>query len=369
MTEIQADTYKIVIAKNSYKAINKFLKAKKGAFSKLFILVDENSLKYCYSPLVEQIEVFKQAEIIEIESGETSKNIEVCAQIWETLSEYGADRKSIVINLGGGIISDLGGFIASTFKRGIEFINIPTTLLSQVDASIGGKVGINLNNIKNEIGVFNTPSAVFVNSDFLMTLPKREVLSGFAEILKHALIADKEYWKELKETDIFHADWDKIIEKSIQIKNTIVLKDPTETGMRKALNFGHTIGHAIETYSLEQRNLKPLLHGECIAIGIICEAYLSVKVGKLSKEELTEITVVVLSTFKNSNPTNLEAERLLELMKHDKKNDKGAIYFTLLSSIGTVEINKIVKSDLIKQSLNYYSEQLALSKQEVIADK
>jgi len=358
MIEIQSPTYKIIITKDIAKAINKFFKAKKATFSKLFILVDENSLKYCYPSLVEQIEVFKEAEIIEIESGEASKNIEVCTQIWQTLSEYGADRKSIIINIGGGVISDLGGFVASTFKRGIEFINIPTTLLSQVDASVGGKVGIDLNNIKNEIGVFNHPSAVFVNTEFLKTLPVRQLLSGFAEMLKHTLIADKMYWEKLKNTDIENADnWDELIEKSIHIKNDIVVQDPLENSIRKTLNFGHTIGHAIETYSLEQQDEKTLLHGECIAIGMICEAYLSHKIGKLSKEELTEITHFILSVYENLSIKEMETERLLELMKHDKKNENGDINFTFLSAIGSAEINKTAKPDLIKEALKYYSEQ------------
>jgi 3-dehydroquinate synthase len=180
MTEIKAGTYSVFVSKNSAKEINRFLKAGKNKYSKLFIMVDDNTLKCCYPQLVENIDFFKDAEIIEIESGEESKNINVCIQIWNTLSEFGADRKSLFVNLGGGVISDMGGFIASTFKRGIDFINIPTTLLSQVDAAVGGKVGIDLNHLKNEIGVFNNPAAVFVDSSFLNTLDKRQILSGFA---------------------------------------------------------------------------------------------------------------------------------------------------------------------------------------------
>jgi len=362
MIEIQANNYKITVVKDIYKAINKFFKSKQKTFSKLFIIVDENSLKYCYPQLVEKIALFKNAEIIEIESGEASKNIEVCTQIWSALSEYGADRKSMIINLGGGVIVDMGGFIASTFKRGIEFVNIPTTLLAQVDASVGGKVGVDLNNIKNEIGLFNNPSAVFVNSDFIKTLPQRQLLSGFSEIIKHALIADKTYFNQLKSLVIKNADWDSIIEKSIRIKNEIVINDPEEKNNRKALNFGHTIAHAIETYSLEQHNTKTLLHGECVAVGMICEAYISNKTGKLSDDELGEITNFILSVFENISIKNMAVERLLEVMKHDKKNDKGDIYFTLLSSIGKYEINKTAKPDLIKEALKYYSEQLVLSK-------
>ena len=201
MTEIRSNTYSVFISNDISKEINRFLKANKSKYSKLFILVDENSLKFCYPQLVEKIEAFGDAEIIEIDSGEQSKTLEVCIQIWNALSEYGADRKSLFVNIGGGVIGDMGGFIASTFKRGIDFINIPTTLLSQVDASIGGKVGVDLNHLKNEIGVFNNPAAVFINSNFLNTLDKRQILSGFAEIIKHALIADYNYWKKVMNAD------------------------------------------------------------------------------------------------------------------------------------------------------------------------
>lgn len=363
MTEIKASNYSVFIAKGIAKEINKFFKANKNKYSRVFILVDENSLKFCYPQIVEQIVSFKEAEIIEIESGEESKTIEVCAQIWTTLSEYGADRKSLFVNLGGGVICDMGGFIASTFKRGIDFINIPTTLLSQVDASIGGKVGIDLNHLKNEIGVFNTPSAVFVDSTFLNTLNKRQILSGFAEIIKHALIADADYWKVVQKTDFSEMDnFDKLIEHSVRIKNQIVTKDPRENSLRKTLNFGHTIGHAIETFSLEDNNKRSILHGEAVAVGMICESYLSYKINKLKPEQLDEITQFIIQKFPVIKLEQMDHHRLIELMKHDKKNDKGDINFSLLNEIGKCEINKITKADLIKESLKYYSEQIKLFK-------
>jgi 3-dehydroquinate synthase len=249
MTKIKASDYSIFVSKNITKEINRFLKEKANIYSKLFILVDENTLKYCYPQLVDCIPAFKHAEIIELESGEASKNIEVCSQIWATLSDFKADRQSIIINLGGGVIGDMGGFIASVFKRGIRFINIPTTLLSQVDASIGGKVGVDLNNFKNEIGLFCNPLAVFIDPTFLNTLDKRQLLSGFAEIIKHALIADADYLQKVKQTDSNDIEnFQDLIETSIHIKNKIVQEDPFEKNNRKALNFGHTIGHAIETF-------------------------------------------------------------------------------------------------------------------------
>lgn len=363
MTEIRSNSYSVFISNDIAKDINRFLKANKTKYSKLFILVDENSLKFCYPQLVEKIEAFEDGEIIEIDSGEQSKTLEVCIQIWSALSEYGADRKSLFVNIGGGVIGDMGGFIASTFKRGIDFINIPTTLLSQVDASIGGKVGVDLNHLKNEIGVFNNPSAVFINSAFLNSLDKRQILSGFAEIIKHALIADANYWKKVMNADFADLNsFDELIKTSVHIKNTIVLEDPTEQNIRKVLNFGHTIGHALETFSLEYENKKHLLHGEAIAVGMVCEAYLSHKICKLSKDELKEITEFIVGKFKSVKLEELDFHRLIELMQHDKKNEKGDINFSLLSEIGKCEINKKAKADQIIDSLKYYTEQVKLMK-------
>lgn len=361
MPEIQSNSYTICISQDITKDINRFFKSSKGKYSKIFILVDNNSLQFCYPQLVEKIEYFESAEIIEIDAGEEHKNIEVCIQIWNALSEYGADRNSLFVNLGGGVIGDMGGFIASTFKRGIDFIHIPTTLLSQVDSSVGGKLGIDLNNIKNEIGVFNDPKAVFINSQFLNTLDKRQILSGFAEVIKHGLIADKEYWTEIKNANFSDlSSFDDLIEKSVLIKNSVVKIDPKEAGIRKILNFGHTIGHAIETFSLEHDNKKHLLHGEAIAIGMICEAYLSYKTCKMKKADLDDITKFILSHYKAIKLEEMDKHRLIELMKHDKKNEKGNIQFSLLSEIGKCEINKTATADLIIESLKYYSDSVKL---------
>lgn len=358
MTEIKANNYSVFVSKDITKEINKFFKVNKDKYSKIFILVDENTLEHCYPQLVTKVPSFVDAEIIEIESGEENKNIDVCVQIWSTLSEYAADRQSLFVNIGGGVIGDMGGFIASTFKRGIPFFNIPTTLLSQVDASVGGKLGIDLNHLKNEIGVFNNPLAVFVDPTLLSTLDKRQVISGFAEMIKHALIADAAYWKKIKQVDF--TDLDKLadlIDTSIQIKNKVVLADPFEKNVRKTLNFGHTIGHAIETHFLEKEK-EPLLHGEAIAIGMICEAYLSTKVSGLSAKDLKEITNFILLVYKPVKIKENTYDRFLELMQHDKKNEKGKINFSLLSAIGKCEINVGATAEQIKASLNYYSEQI-----------
>jgi 3-dehydroquinate synthase len=361
MGEIKSADYSVYISKEITKELNAFFQANKNLYSKLFILVDENSFKNCYPQLVEQVAIFKEAELIEIESGEENKNIDVCVQIWSTLSEYGADRKSLFINLGGGVIGDMGGFIASTFKRGIDFINIPTTLLSQVDASVGGKLGIDLNHLKNEIGVFNNPKAVFVNSNFLNTLDKQQLLSGFAEIVKHALIADAEYWRKVNQVNLKNLEsLDKLIEPSVKIKNRVVMQDPHEYGIRKTLNFGHTIGHAIETCSLEEPDMASFLHGEAIAVGMICEAYLSHKVCGLPVDQLKEITDFLLEKYPSLTIDHMDQQHLLELMGHDKKNENGTINFSLLSAIGTCEINKKASKDQIFASLAYYSEQLEL---------
>lgn len=355
MAVIKSTAYPVLIDKNITREINSFFKNKKSSYSKIFILVDENSLNSCYPPLAGKIPYFKDAEIIEIESGEESKNIDVCSQIWSTLSEFGADRNSLIVNLGGGVISDMGGFIASTFKRGIDFINIPTTLLAQVDASIGSKTGINQNNLKNEIGVFCSPKAVFINPDFIQTLDKRHLLSGYAEIIKHALIADAKYWKKIRSHQFSDlAQLTELIKTSVNIKNKIVLADPKEQNIRKTLNFGHTVGHALESFFLKHFPQKQILHGEAIAVGMICEAYISHKINKLPKNHLLEITQLILDKYRSVKITGIDEELLIQLMKHDKKNNKEGINFSLLSSIGKCEINKIAKPDLIIESIKYY---------------
>jgi 3-dehydroquinate synthase len=363
MTVIKSAGYQVIINKNITKDINGFFKSRKNPYSKIFILVDENSMKHCYVPLVSKVPFFKDAELIEIESGEENKNIDVCSQIWSTLSELEADRNSLLINLGGGVICDMGGFIASTFKRGIDFINIPTTLLSQVDASVGGKTGIDHDHLKNEIGIFCSPKAVFINSDFLQTLDKRLFLSGFAEVIKHALIADEYYWGKVKAFQFSDTGGiDELIISSINIKNEIVLKDPEEKNLRKILNFGHTIGHAIESLYLKQYPEQQLFHGESIAAGIVCEAYLSHKINELPKKDLVEITKFIFEKYKAIKLADSDIELLLQLMKHDKKNSKDSINFSLLSGIGNCDINKTATTELITESIKYYLKEAKLNK-------
>ncbi len=355
MQEIKSQDYSVYIGSDVLDHLQSFLEQHPVKYSKCFVMVDENTHKHCLSILLAEVEYLKDSEIIEIESGEINKCIEVVAQVWLTLSEAEADRKALFVNLGGGVIGDMGGFIASTYKRGIDFVNIPTTLLSQVDASVGGKLGIDLNGLKNQIGVFNFPQGVFIYTPFLNSLPKSQIRSGWAEILKHALIRDKAQWEVLKNIDLNTVNWDEQIAWSVKIKNDIVLQDPKEKGLRKLLNFGHTIGHAVETLSLEKNEIKDLLHGEAIAVGMIAELYLSNKIADMPQIEVDD---VVKSLVKLYHPVPLKEEhfnKYVRLMGNDKKNEKGTINFTLLKSIGEGEVNYTADKNQIIEALKYFN--------------
>ncbi|MBI4930665.1 MAG: 3-dehydroquinate synthase [Bacteroidetes bacterium] len=351
MNIIKTTQCNIYIGNDSLSELNNFISEKK--YSSVFVLVDENTKRHCLKKLsLDNC----QLSIIKIKSGEKNKTTYTCEKIWKELSKQNADRKSLLINLGGGMITDIGGFSASTYKRGIDFINIPTTLLAQVDASVGGKTGIDFSNFKNQIGTFAFPKAVFIDPDFLKTLAKRELVSGFAEVIKHGLIADRDYWKQIhasSPTLLLKEKGVNIIFHSIEIKNKIVSADPYENGLRKTLNFGHTIGHAIESASLKTK--KSLLHGEAIAIGMICEAYLSRKILGLKSEELDEIISFIISVFK-PNQIKFSIKNLIGLMKQDKKNKDSEINFTLLSSIGKAEINNSCPENLIEESIILFND-------------
>lgn len=356
--KIEADGYRVYIGSECFSVLQTMLEAEAYVNAKKVILVDENTHQHCLPMLLTNVEALHGAEVLEIESGEEHKNLEVCYGLWSALSEFQADRKTVLINLGGGVIGDMGGFIASTYKRGIRFINLPTTLLSQVDASVGGKVGIDLDGLKNQIGVFNNPEAVLIVPEFLRTLGKDQLISGFAEVIKHALIFDAEYWEMVFTTNLGSIEaLEDLIEHSIEIKNQIVTEDPKEQGVRKLLNFGHTIGHAIETFSLESEG-KNLLHGEAIAIGIICESYLSKVQGGITEDQLREITDFILSFFPVYTVEEMSYHRLIELMRNDKKNEDGAINFTLLTDIGRAVVNQTFHSDKIIEALEFYRAQV-----------
>lgn len=350
MKTIQSSDYPIYFD-DSIAELAKFVK--QGHYSRFFILTDEHTAKYCLPKVKPYFDGMDNFDIIEINSGEVSKDIDFCIGIWKMLIDFGADRQSLLINLGGGVITDMGGFVASTFKRGIDFVHVPTTLLSQVDASVGGKTGIDIDRIKNIIGTFTQPKAVFIAYDFLKTLPPRQILSGVAEMLKHGLIADAGYWNDLKNSDLSKPDAE-LIHKSIAIKNKVVIEDPTEKGLRKSLNFGHTVGHAIETNSL-LNDEDPLTHGEAIAIGMICEAYLShTKLG-MNKADLDEIVQVFNGLYPKYHIANASHKALCSLMLKDKKNQNGQINCTLLGRIGECRLDNICTEEELCESLGYYA--------------
>jgi 3-dehydroquinate synthase len=336
---------------NTLAELVKFIE--NGNYSRFFVLTDENTAKHCLPVIRKKIDKLDNFDIIEINSGEESKNIDFCVGVWKMLIDFSADRQSLLINLGGGVISDLGGFAASTYKRGIDFVHVPTTLLSQVDASVGGKTGIDMDNIKNIIGTFTQPKAVFIEHSFLQTLPPRQILSGLAEMLKHGLIFDSNYWNLLKNSDLQDPS-SELVYKSVAIKNKVVIEDPHERGIRKSLNFGHTIGHAVETYSL-MNDETPLTHGEAIAIGMICEAKLSnIKIG-LSETELNEINGVIGNLYPKYTITSSCYKELYSIMQKDKKNQSGNINCTLLTNIGQCRIDNICTEDELFESIRYYS--------------
>lgn len=353
METIQAVNHAIFFNENCYNYLANLLVAK--SFSKVFVLVDENTSQHCLPSFLPNLVTEVEIEIIELEAGEQFKNIETCVDIWSALIDLGADRKSLVLNLGGGVVTDLGGFIACTFKRGIEFINIPTTLLGMVDAAIGGKNGVDLGNLKNQIGNIREPKAVLVDTSFLETLPADEMRSGLAEMLKHGLIYDKEYWNKFKNlTSLTTEDLGKLIHQSIQIKNTIVSEDLTENGIRKALNFGHTLGHAIESFCLENENKPTLLHGHAVAIGMILESFISKEKGLLTNEEYHEIKYIVGEYFDKVEFSKEDIDAIIELLIFDKKNEFGKVQFALLNGIGKIKINQHCDNDLIYNAFEDY---------------
>lgn len=350
MAILELETYNINIATINESHIE-WLSAK--GYAGFAILMDENTAQYCW-PKIEELFECLSPTLIKIQSGETNKTLESCQYIWQQLFDIQAGRNWCMINLGGGVIGDMGGFCASTFKRGIDFIQIPTTILSQVDASVGGKLGIDFHGIKNSIGLFQNPIAVWADPRFFESLSAKEIRSGFAEILKHALIADAKQWETLLSiTDLDNVDWAAWIAKSVSIKRLIVEQDPHEKGLRKALNFGHTIGHAVESYFLDSD--KHLLHGEAIAIGMICEAWISVQQLGLSESELKEITSLFLWHYGHQPIPTESYDELIATMKQDKKNTDERIAFSLLPAIGEVEPMETSEELVIMAALDFYN--------------
>ncbi|MEN3324110.1 3-dehydroquinate synthase [Mariniflexile soesokkakense] len=337
-----------------YSSLNEHIKKKN--FSKIFILVDENTHQYCLPYFLEKLETTIAIEIIEIESGEINKTIDTCVGVWNTLSELNADRKSLLINIGGGVITDLGGFVACTFKRGIAYVNVPTTLLSMVDASVGGKTGVDLGHLKNQIGVISNPDLVLIDTRFLSTLPQNQMRSGLAEMLKHGLISDENYWNKFQDlSKLSLDDLDELIYESVIIKKNVVEEDPFENGLRKTLNYGHTLGHAIESYFLSNPNKTTLLHGEAIIVGMILASYISTELVGFPKQIAHHIKTLFVDYYGKVTINKSEYAPIIELLKYDKKNNHGNINFVLLENIGKPRIDCLVDDNVIIDAFEFYA--------------
>lgn len=328
----------------------------KAEHDRLFVLTDTTTKQLCW-PVVQDYAIMKDAIMITIQPTDEAKTLGTLATVWTSLQKGGATRHSLMVNLGGGMVTDLGGFAASTFKRGMAYINIPTTLLSQVDASVGGKTGINFGGLKNEIGVFNCANCVILSSTFLRTLDTGNMLSGYAEMLKHGLLSSKEHWAELLTFDITAPDYatlQNLVAKSVAIKEEIVNEDPTEKGIRKALNLGHTAGHAIESLALKEG--RTILHGYAVAWGLLMELYLSARKCGFPAKEMHQMEAYIKEHYSKFLYECKHYETLYNFMSHDKKNQGGNINFTLLGGIGDIRINQTASQDEIEEMLDYYRE-------------
>ena len=344
----------VIICRNFAEDLRQALA--KQSFDKLFVLTDEHTQRLCW-PVIAQLDYLKEAVSICIGPGDIHKNLETLAYVWNRLCNEGATRRSLLLNLGGGMVTDLGGFAAATFKRGIPYINIPTTLLSMVDASVGGKTGINFNGLKNEIGAFRPAETVLIDCQFLRTLDHENILSGYAEMLKHGLISRVSHWSELVNFDMETIDYDRLqqlVGESVQVKEEIVEQDPFEHGIRKALNLGHTVGHAFESFALQKR---PVLHGYAVAWGMVCELYLSALKTGFPKDRLHQTLHFIKENYGRLAFTCDDYETLFNFMKHDKKNlSAGTINFTLLGDVGDIRINQTATQEEIYELLDFYSE-------------
>ena len=323
---------------------------------KIFILTDQTTHDMCL-PKLQNFLCLKGAQSIVIKAGDTNKTLDSLAEVWTALSQGGATRHSLMINLGGGMVTDLGGFAASTFKRGIDFINIPTTLLAMVDASVGGKTGINFGGLKNEIGVFSDSKFVIINTQFLDTLDHDNICSGYAEMLKHGLISDNKHWAELVGFNLAQPDLaqlQRMVAESIKVKERIVTEDPHEHGIRKALNLGHTVGHSLESFDMKHG--LPVLHGYAVAYGMVCELYLSARKTGFPTDKMHQTVRFILDHYGRLPYTCDDYPELLELMRHDKKNTSGIINFTLLGGIGDIRINQTATKEEIEEALDFLRE-------------
>lgn len=330
---------------------------KKASYDQVFVLTDSNTRSFCLPEFLRKLKIGIQPQLISTPAGEAQKSLESAGIIWEKLTQFGATRRSLLICLGGGMITDLGGFAASLYKRGIDFIHVPTSLLAMVDASIGGKTGVDFKGVKNLIGTFEMPKAIYIYTPFLNTLPQREFKSGLAEMLKHGLIYDKSHWEKLSKLDPLTPETlSELIVDSGKIKIEITEKDPKEKGLRKILNFGHTAGHAIESQSLS--NETPMLHGEAVAAGMLVETVIALEKDLISGEEMSEIFDVITKIFDCPPIVEKEIPELIQWMKHDKKNAEGNINFSLPHSIGKSKFNVTADEDCIASAIRFYNRKL-----------
>lgn len=343
---------KVIICNNIVEDIKPFIKGYNS--NNIFILTDQNTLKHC-AGFIKQVEGLSKAKMITIKAGDDHKSIEAMADVWGFLTENGADRHALLINLGGGMVTDLGGFAASTFKRGIDFINIPTTLLSVVDAAVGGKTGINFHQYKNEIGVIQHADAVLVDTIFLKTMDHDNFLSGFGEMIKHGLISNEKHWNEVSHFNLDSPDLailKSLVRDSINVKSEVVKIDPLEKGIRKSLNLGHTIGHAFESFAMSQE--RSVLHGFAVAWGLVVELYLSHKKLNFPMSLLEDVEALVTKHYGQFLFSASDYETLFAYMKHDKKNKDGRINFSLMKNIGEVEVDVNCTKEEVFASLDYY---------------
>ena len=336
---------------NGFEPLSKYINNLRP--SKIFILADDQTHEKCLPAVLANLETEIPFEILEVEHGEEMKVVETAAELWSILAEFQADRKALILNLGGGVITDMGGFVASTYKRGIKFINLPTTLLAMCDASIGGKTGIDHGYLKNIVGTFAEPEQIFLYTPFLKTLPFRELRSGFAEMLKHGLIADKNHWEDLtKIEDITAESVAQLIQRSMEIKEKVVREDFMEQNVRKILNFGHTVGHALE--SLFIKSGKPVAHGEGVAAGMVCETKIAALEGLISDKDAEIVIEKINSFFPKLDISGFLMEEIMLLMQNDKKNSAQKISFSLINGIGSCQYDYHANEDHILASLAFY---------------
>ncbi|PRP66545.1 3-dehydroquinate synthase [Nonlabens agnitus] len=354
MTSIINESYAIHFGEECYVQLNTYVTKKLPSI--IIVLVDENTMQYCYAPFIAKLETVAPIEVIEIEAGEEFKNIDTCTGVWSALIELGCDRNSLFISLGGGVVTDLGGFVACTIKRGIDFIHVPTSLLAMVDASVGGKNGVDLGNLKNQIGVIQPPVMTLVDPTFLETLPQKQLRNGSFEMFKHGLIADRVYWENMLAIDFDYSDetFESLIYQSIIIKNDVVQSDPYEKDARKSLNYGHTVGHAIESFCMASDDHEDLLHGEAIAAGIMVESYLSTLNTGLSAADFNQIDSFYQSLNLELSFADKEIDQIISLMAHDKKNVNGEVRFVLLNAIGQYKTDCVVSVDQIRNGFKLY---------------